>query len=94
MCGRTGRECNVFGTILVNGEEIALQRIKKIIGFVPQDDIVHVDLTVRSVEVWQEVYLIKTSCQESGVSLQAYLLPSCLTRLISLILATFATERT
>lgn len=38
--------CNVHGTVLVNGKNEPIQAFKKIIGFVPQDDIVHGNLTV------------------------------------------------
>merc|ERR1712048_1529186 len=35
------------GTVTVNGEEIEMASMGSVIGFVPQDDIVHEDLTVR-----------------------------------------------
>ncbi|XP_021609985.1 ABC transporter G family member 28 isoform X2 [Manihot esculenta] len=38
--------CQVSGTVLVNGKAEPIQAYKKIIGFVPQDDIVHGNLTV------------------------------------------------
>ncbi|OMO72444.1 ABC transporter-like protein [Corchorus capsularis] len=38
--------CHVTGSILVNGKNDSIQCYKKIIGFVPQDDIVHGNLTV------------------------------------------------
>lgn len=34
------------GMILVNGKNESIHSYKKIVGFVPQDDIVHGDLTV------------------------------------------------
>jgi ABC-type multidrug transport system ATPase subunit len=37
----------VWSQVCVNEEHMALSKLKNIIGFVPQDDIVHVDLTVR-----------------------------------------------
>ncbi|XP_070664194.1 ABC transporter G family member 28 isoform X3 [Malus domestica] len=40
------RGCTVSGMILVNGKMEAIHCYKKIIGFVPQDDIVHGNLTV------------------------------------------------
>lgn len=40
------RGCTVIGSILINGKEESMNSYKKIIGFVPQDDIVHGDLTV------------------------------------------------
>ncbi|KAI4385479.1 hypothetical protein MLD38_003501 [Melastoma candidum] len=38
--------CTVSGTILINGKDESIHSYKKIIGFVPQDDIVHGNLTV------------------------------------------------
>ncbi|GAB4836431.1 hypothetical protein Ancab_001343 [Ancistrocladus abbreviatus] len=38
--------CERSGSILINGEAESIQSYKKIIGFVPQDDIVHGNLTV------------------------------------------------
>ncbi|CAN0916438.1 ABC transporter G family member 28, partial [Linum grandiflorum] len=38
--------CSVSGMVLVNGKAEPIQAYKKIIGFVPQDDIVHGNLTV------------------------------------------------
>ncbi|KAF5475836.1 hypothetical protein F2P56_007601 [Juglans regia] len=38
--------CNMSGLILINGKVESMQSYKKIIGFVPQDDIVHGNLTV------------------------------------------------
>ncbi|CAN1837370.1 ABC transporter G family member 28 [Linum perenne] len=38
--------CNVTGMVLVNGKTDPIQAYKKIIGFVPQDDIVHGNLSV------------------------------------------------
>ncbi|XP_058749265.1 putative white-brown complex homolog protein 30 [Vicia villosa] len=40
------RGCNQSGSILVNGENVSIHCYKKITGFVPQDDIVHGNLTV------------------------------------------------
>ncbi|XP_076884404.1 ABC transporter G family member 28-like [Bidens hawaiensis] len=40
------RGCTVIGSILINGKNEPMNSYKKIIGFVPQDDIVHGDLTV------------------------------------------------
>ncbi|XP_024985356.1 ABC transporter G family member 28-like [Cynara cardunculus var. scolymus] len=40
------RGCTVNGSILINGKNQSMNSYKKIIGFVPQDDIVHGDLTV------------------------------------------------
>ncbi|KAJ9540124.1 hypothetical protein OSB04_026630 [Centaurea solstitialis] len=38
--------CSITGSILVNGKPDSIHSYKKIIGFVPQDDIVHGNLTV------------------------------------------------
>ncbi|CAH9075261.1 unnamed protein product [Cuscuta europaea] len=38
--------CTMSGLILINGKAESMQSYKKIIGFVPQDDIVHGNLTV------------------------------------------------
>ena len=38
--------CNVSGLILINGKNESIHSYKKIVGFVPQDDIVHGNLTV------------------------------------------------
>ncbi|KAL0303260.1 UNVERIFIED_CONTAM: ABC transporter G family member 24 [Sesamum radiatum] len=38
--------CTVNGLILVNGKTVSIHSYRKIIGFVPQDDIVHGNLTV------------------------------------------------
>lgn len=38
--------CHTTGQVLVNGKESSMRSYKKIIGFVPQDDIVHGNLTV------------------------------------------------
>ncbi|KAL3715239.1 hypothetical protein ACJRO7_007038 [Eucalyptus globulus] len=38
--------CTMTGSILINGKDESIHSYKKIIGFVPQDDIVHGNLTV------------------------------------------------
>ncbi|CAJ2654476.1 unnamed protein product [Trifolium pratense] len=38
--------CHTTGQVLVNGQESSIRSFKRIIGFVPQDDIVHGNLTV------------------------------------------------
>ncbi|XP_038993647.1 ABC transporter G family member 28-like isoform X1 [Hibiscus syriacus] len=38
--------CTMTGSVQINGKEGSIQAYKKIIGFVPQDDIVHGNLTV------------------------------------------------
>lgn len=38
--------CTISGSVLINGKPDPIQCYKKIIGFVPQDDIVHGNLTV------------------------------------------------
>ncbi|XVF76407.1 hypothetical protein PTKIN_Ptkin13bG0263900 [Pterospermum kingtungense] len=46
LTGKTAAGCNVTGLILVNGKNEPIQSYRKIIGYVPQDDIVHGNLTV------------------------------------------------
>jgi ABC-type multidrug transport system ATPase subunit len=50
LCGRAyyGK---TTGTIKINGESDEILRHRKRVGFVPQDDIVHDDLTVRELRV-------------------------------------------
>ncbi|RID56695.1 hypothetical protein BRARA_F00123, partial [Brassica rapa] len=43
--------CKLSGLILINGKELSIHSYKKIIGFVPQDDIVHGNLTVEE-NIW------------------------------------------
>ncbi|KAI4374276.1 hypothetical protein MLD38_012287 [Melastoma candidum] len=38
--------CVMRGSILINGQDESIQSYRKIIGFVPQDDVVHGDLTI------------------------------------------------
>ncbi|XP_050209949.1 ABC transporter G family member 28-like [Mercurialis annua] len=45
LAGRT-IGCNLSGVVLINGKNESIRSYKKIIGFVPQDDIVHGNLTV------------------------------------------------
>ncbi|XP_042046010.1 putative white-brown complex homolog protein 30 isoform X1 [Salvia splendens] len=40
------RGCHISGSILINGKPDSIHCYKKIVGFVPQDDIVHGNLTV------------------------------------------------
>lgn len=49
LCGKTHDDGNwaVRGDVLVNGENKSIPDMKPVIGFVPQDDIVHEGLTVR-----------------------------------------------
>ncbi|KAG2452836.1 hypothetical protein HYH02_002182 [Chlamydomonas schloesseri] len=46
LCGKitTG---TLMGQVKINGDAMPVTRLRKIMGFVPQDDIVHEDLTVR-----------------------------------------------
>jgi ABC-type multidrug transport system fused ATPase/permease subunit len=46
VAGKVIAGCKVSGSVLVNGKVGNIRSYKKIIGFVPQDDIVHGDLTV------------------------------------------------
>lgn len=43
--------CNLSGLLLINGKQLSIHSYKKIIGFVPQDDIVHGNLTVEE-NIW------------------------------------------
>ncbi|CAH8386889.1 unnamed protein product [Eruca vesicaria subsp. sativa] len=43
--------CSLSGLILINGKQESIHSYKKIIGFVPQDDIVHGNLTVEE-NIW------------------------------------------
>lgn len=45
LAGKAVR-CKLSGSILINGKQESIHSYKKIIGFVPQDDIVHGNLTV------------------------------------------------
>merc|ERR1712151_1220360 len=45
LCGRASYG-NVTGSIRINGREGGVQEFPKLVGFVPQDDIMHADLTV------------------------------------------------
>ena len=47
LCGRCPAGWEITGSVAVNGQEMDLHRLKKVVGIVPQDDIVHEDLTVR-----------------------------------------------
>ncbi|EPS59837.1 hypothetical protein M569_14968, partial [Genlisea aurea] len=38
--------CKVAGTILINGNSVSIRSYRRVVGFVPQDDIVHGNLTV------------------------------------------------
>jgi ABC-type multidrug transport system ATPase subunit len=39
----------ITGRILINGEENNIESISRVIGFVPQEDIMHRELTVREI---------------------------------------------
>ena len=46
LCGRAFYATRISGTLKINGKEDKMENYQDIIGFVPQDDIVHGDLTV------------------------------------------------
>ncbi|KAM3232006.1 ABC transporter G family member 28-like [Capsicum annuum] len=46
LTGKAAAGCTTTGSILINGKSDSIQSYKKIIGYVPQDDIVHGNLTV------------------------------------------------
>ncbi|WCJ34473.1 ABC transporter family protein [Euphorbia peplus] len=52
--------CVMTGSILINGKSESIHSYKKIIGFVPQDDVVHGDLTV------EENLLFSARCRLSA----------------------------
>ena len=59
--------CKMTGLILINGKNDSIHSYKKIIGFVPQDDIVHGNLTVEE-NLW-----FSAKCRyTSFISLQIY----------------------
>lgn len=53
--------CHTTGQVLVNGKESSIRSYKKIIGFVPQDDIVHGNLTVEE-NLWFSARCRYTIC--------------------------------
>ncbi|KAH6764774.1 ABC transporter family protein [Perilla frutescens var. hirtella] len=52
--------CTITGSILINGKDEPMQSYKRIIGYVPQDDIVHGNLTVEE-NLW-----FSARCRLSG----------------------------
>ncbi|GBG91036.1 hypothetical protein CBR_g51769 [Chara braunii] len=46
LAGKKSNQTSLSGKVLVNGKEDNIRAYKRIIGFVPQDDIVHGNLTV------------------------------------------------
>ena len=46
LTGKAAAGCTTTGSILINGKSDSIQSYKKVIGYVPQDDIVHGNLTV------------------------------------------------
>ncbi|XP_042001429.1 ABC transporter G family member 24-like [Salvia splendens] len=43
--------CSITGLVLINGKAVSIASYKKIVGFVPQDDVVHGNLTVEE-NIW------------------------------------------
>lgn len=43
--------CSITGLVLINGKAESINSYKKIVGFVPQDDVVHGNLTVEE-NIW------------------------------------------
>lgn len=58
--------CTMTGSILINGRPDPIQSYKKIVGFVPQDDIVHGNLTV------EENLRFSARCRYLFLNLLAY----------------------
>ncbi|KAK4370559.1 hypothetical protein RND71_010034 [Anisodus tanguticus] len=46
LTGKAAAGCTTTGSVLINGKSDSIQSYKKVIGYVPQDDIVHGNLTV------------------------------------------------
>jgi ABC-type multidrug transport system ATPase subunit len=44
LCGKINR---TLGDLLISGQHIEMKELKKIYGFVPQDDVMHRNLTVK-----------------------------------------------
>ncbi|KAL0298767.1 UNVERIFIED_CONTAM: ABC transporter G family member 28 [Sesamum radiatum] len=60
--------CSIAGLILINGKVESIRSYKKIVGFVPQDDVVHGNLTVEE-NIW-----FSANCRSySTIVLKAYL---------------------
>ncbi|KAL1553208.1 ABC transporter G family member 24-like [Salvia divinorum] len=53
--------CSVSGLVLINGQVESIRSYKKIVGFVPQDDVVHGNLTVEE-NIW-----FSANCRLSAV---------------------------
>lgn len=56
LCGRAGYG-KVTGVIKINGNKTTIDEHKNVIGFVPQDDIVYPDLSVRENLVSRRMFL-------------------------------------
>eukprot|EP00929_Paragymnodinium_shiwhaense_P018646 TRINITY_DN12970_c0_g1_i1.p1 TRINITY_DN12970_c0_g1~~TRINITY_DN12970_c0_g1_i1.p1 ORF type:complete len:812 (-),score=135.84 TRINITY_DN12970_c0_g1_i1:457-2892(-) len=64
LCGKAtyGR---MGGSVLINGKQADVKDIRSVVGFVPQDDIVHANLTVR-----EQIYFSARLRNRAGMSLQ------------------------
>jgi len=53
LCGKTktGGGWQVDGSVFINGEEKSIAELRPVMGFVPQDDVVHEGMTVRE-NIW------------------------------------------
>lgn len=47
LMGRAGRQGTPAGALRINGRDIGVPDLQSVVGYVPQEDIVHEDLTVR-----------------------------------------------
>ncbi|EFJ20608.1 hypothetical protein SELMODRAFT_443919 [Selaginella moellendorffii] len=56
VAGKAASECNTTGHMYINGKQGSIRSYRKIIGFVPQDDIVHGSLTVEENLVFSSKY--------------------------------------
>ncbi|KAI3843230.1 hypothetical protein MKW92_010462 [Papaver armeniacum] len=56
--------CKKTGLILINGKNVSIHSYRKIIGFVPQDDIVHGNLTVEENLMFSAIAGYQLTCQK------------------------------
>lgn len=66
LAGRTPEgSIRMTGEILVNGKHDGLERYRSMIGFVPQDDIVHASLTVEENIAFSAFYRLPADCTDA-----------------------------
>eukprot|EP00929_Paragymnodinium_shiwhaense_P018647 TRINITY_DN12970_c0_g2_i1.p1 TRINITY_DN12970_c0_g2~~TRINITY_DN12970_c0_g2_i1.p1 ORF type:complete len:840 (-),score=176.78 TRINITY_DN12970_c0_g2_i1:460-2895(-) len=64
LCGKATYG-KMGGSVLINGKQADVKNIKSVVGFVPQDDIVHANLTVR-----EQIYFSARLRNRARISLQ------------------------